>query len=78
MITYVNKFLFYCILKEKFDETLVKYKSSIHKPKSRFLILQVHGGGFISQSSRAHLVYLKSICKGLKTTIVSVDYSLGN
>ena len=47
-------------------------------PKSRFLILQVHGGGFISQSSKAHLVYLNSICKGLSATIVSVDYSLGS
>ena len=60
-----------------FDESHLKNKNSIYKPKSRYLILQVHGGGFISQSSRAHLVYLKSICKGLRTPIVSVDYSLG-
>jgi hormone-sensitive lipase len=39
-------------------------------------MLHAHGGGFISQSSKSHEVYLKPICKGLNIPIVSVDYSL--
>lgn len=39
-------------------------------------MLHVHGGGFISQSSKSHEVYLKPFCRGLNITIVSVDYSL--
>ena len=38
--------------------------------------MHVHGGGFISQSSKAHEVYLKTITNGLSVPIVSVDYSL--
>ncbi len=45
-------------------------------PKSRFLILHAHGGGFIAHSSRSHEIYLKPWCKDLHVPIVSIDYSL--
>ena len=39
-------------------------------------MLHVHGGGFVSQSSELHEIYLKPWCKELKIPIVSIDYSL--
>jgi len=43
---------------------------------SDFLILHVHGGGFISQTSKAHLDYLHQWSTELNIPIISVDYSL--
>jgi len=43
---------------------------------SPYLILHVHGGGFIAHSSKSHEIYLKPWCKELKIPIVSIDYSL--
>ena len=40
------------------------------------MILHAHGGGFISQSSQSHEIYLKPWCKELRIPIVSMDYSL--
>jgi len=45
-------------------------------PNSPYLILHIHGGGFIAQSSKSHEIYLKPWCKELKIPIVSIDYSL--
>lgn len=40
------------------------------------VIFHVHGGGFISQTSKSHMEYLTQWSKQLSVPIVSVDYSL--
>ena len=40
------------------------------------VILHVHGGGFVSQTSRSHLDYLHQWANQLDCPILSVDYSL--
>jgi len=47
-----------------------------NQKQSPYLILHAHGGGFISQSSQSHEIYLKPWCKELRIPIVSMDYSL--
>ena len=43
---------------------------------SDLLIFHVHGGGFISQTSKSHLDYLHQWSTKLNVPIISVDYSL--
>lgn len=45
-------------------------------PKSKSLIFHCHGGGFVSQSSKSHLVYLNEWANHLNVPILSIDYSL--
>lgn len=45
-------------------------------PQSKALMLHVHGGGFVSQSSKSHLVYLYEWANALNVPIFSIDYSL--
>ncbi|KAG5674157.1 hypothetical protein PVAND_004141 [Polypedilum vanderplanki] len=45
-------------------------------PKSKALILHAHGGGFVAQSSKSHLVYLLEWAVNLNVPILSLDYSL--
>lgn len=45
-------------------------------PKSKALIFHAHGGGFVSQSSKSHLVYLNEWAIQLNVPIFSIDYSL--
>lgn len=45
-------------------------------PKSTALMVHVHGGGFVSQSSKSHLVYLNEWANQLNIPILSIDYSL--
>lgn len=45
-------------------------------PPSDSFIIHVHGGGFVSQTSESHLVYLKSWTLWTEAPILSVDYSL--
>lgn len=45
-------------------------------PKSNALILHAHGGGFVSQSSKSHQVYLNEWADRLNVPILSIDYSL--
>ena len=45
-------------------------------PPSDALVLHIHGGGFVSQSSKSHEIYLRSWAKFLNVPIVSIDYSL--
>ncbi|KAL6074443.1 Hormone-sensitive lipase [Balamuthia mandrillaris] len=40
-----------------------------------FLILHIHGGGFISQTSNSHSMYLKQWAHDLGIPIVSIDYT---
>lgn len=45
-------------------------------PKSNALLIQIHGGGFVAQSSKSHLVYLFEWALNLNVPIFSIDYSL--
>ncbi|XP_041868492.1 lipase, hormone-sensitive a isoform X2 [Melanotaenia boesemani] len=45
-------------------------------PRSPWLIIHFHGGGFVAQTSRSHENYLRSWSKELSVPILSVDYSL--
>jgi hormone-sensitive lipase len=53
-----------------------KKKSEQKFPKSKALLFHVHGGGFVSQSSKSHLVYLQEWADYLNVPIFSIDYSL--
>ncbi|XP_059082509.1 hormone-sensitive lipase-like [Tigriopus californicus] len=45
-------------------------------PESDAIFLHLHGGGFVSQTSKSHEPYLKAWAKTLGIPILSVDYSL--
>nr|XP_020027667.1 hormone-sensitive lipase isoform X1 [Castor canadensis] len=45
-------------------------------PRSRFLVVHIHGGGFVAQTSKSHEPYLKSWAHELGAPIISIDYSL--
>lgn len=45
-------------------------------PKSKCLIIHAHGGGFVAQSSKSHLLYLDDWAEQLNVPILSIDYSL--
>lgn len=44
--------------------------------RSRALVVHIHGGGFVAQTSKSHEPYLKSWAQELGAPIVSIDYSL--
>ncbi|XP_061597569.1 hormone-sensitive lipase-like [Cololabis saira] len=46
------------------------------QPRSPWLLIHFHGGGFVAQTSRSHEHYLRSWSKELGVPILSVDYSL--
>ncbi|BFZ14026.1 hypothetical protein BsWGS_17065 [Bradybaena similaris] len=46
------------------------------KPKALGLIIHIHGGGFVAQSSKSHEVYLREWAVSVDVPILSVDYSL--
>ncbi|KAM7373491.1 hypothetical protein PAMP_008338 [Pampus punctatissimus] len=45
-------------------------------PRSPWLLIHFHGGGFVAQTSRSHENYLRSWSKELNVPVLSVDYSL--
>lgn len=45
-------------------------------PKSNHLVFHVHGGGWASQTSKSHEIYLKQWACHIKCPILSIDYSL--
>lgn len=45
-------------------------------PKSKEILLHCHGGGFVAQSSKSHLVYLLEWAVNFNIPIISIDYSL--
>nr|XP_057902740.1 lipase, hormone-sensitive a isoform X2 [Doryrhamphus excisus]XP_057902741.1 lipase, hormone-sensitive a isoform X2 [Doryrhamphus excisus]XP_057902742.1 lipase, hormone-sensitive a isoform X2 [Doryrhamphus excisus]XP_057902743.1 lipase, hormone-sensitive a isoform X2 [Doryrhamphus excisus] len=47
-----------------------------NQPKSPFLLIHFHGGGFVAQTSKSHENYLRSWSKQLNVPVLSVDYSL--
>lgn len=60
-----------------FSDNKKKTKKNEQKfPKSKALIFHLHGGGFVSQSSKSHLVYLTEWADQLNVPILSIDYSL--
>ncbi|KAF3707202.1 Hormone-sensitive lipase [Channa argus] len=46
------------------------------QPRSPWLIIHFHGGGFVSQTSKSHENYLRNWSKELSAPVLSVDYSL--
>ncbi|KAM9838884.1 lipase, hormone-sensitive a isoform 1-T2 [Aulostomus maculatus] len=46
------------------------------QPRSPWLLIHFHGGGFVAQTSRSHENYLRSWSKELNVPVLSVDYSL--
>ncbi|KAH9495219.1 DDB1- and CUL4-associated factor 8 [Bulinus truncatus] len=46
------------------------------KPKAAGLVIHIHGGGFVAQSSKSHEVYLREWAVTVDAPILSVDYSL--
>ncbi|XP_054461694.1 lipase, hormone-sensitive a isoform X2 [Anoplopoma fimbria] len=46
------------------------------QPRSPWLLIHFHGGGFVAQTSRSHENYLRTWSKELGVPILSVDYSL--
>lgn len=55
----------------------IKESKAPTKPNSDWFIFHVHGGGFISQTSESHQIYLKDWSRWTNDTpILSVDYSL--
>lgn len=45
-------------------------------PRSRALVVHIHGGGFVAQTSKSHEPYLKNWAQELGVPIFSIDYSL--
>ncbi|XP_016064636.1 PREDICTED: hormone-sensitive lipase [Miniopterus natalensis] len=45
-------------------------------PRSRYLVVHIHGGGFVAQTSKSHEPYLKTWAQELGVPILSIDYSL--
>lgn len=45
-------------------------------PRSPSLIVHIHGGGFVAQTSKSHEPYLKTWAQELGVPILSIDYSL--
>ncbi|KAG8143503.1 putative Hormone-sensitive lipase-like protein [Naja naja] len=46
------------------------------QPRSPYLLVHFHGGGFVAQTSKSHEPYLKSWAQELGAPILSIDYSL--
>ena len=46
------------------------------KEAKNVLIFHMHGGGFVAQTSKAHLMYLRDYASSIDVPILSVDYSL--
>ncbi|KAM6223662.1 hormone-sensitive lipase [Rhynchocyon petersi] len=44
--------------------------------RSQSLVVHIHGGGFVAQTSKSHEPYLKSWAQELGAPILSIDYSL--
>ncbi|XP_012924075.2 hormone-sensitive lipase isoform X4 [Heterocephalus glaber] len=45
-------------------------------PRSQSLVVHIHGGGFVAQTSKSHEPYLKTWAQELGVPIISIDYSL--
>ncbi|XP_077192805.1 LOW QUALITY PROTEIN: hormone-sensitive lipase [Paroedura picta] len=45
-------------------------------PRSPYLVVHIHGGGFVAQTSKSHEPYLKAWAQELDAPILSIDYSL--
>ena len=65
---------------QKMGEFLMSFLTkNIKKDKSLFcdtIIIHIHGGGFISTSSRNHQIYTRKWANSLKLPIFAIDYRL--
>lgn len=74
-----NSFLATTISKEfrKLQTNVSSFLGMDQKKPARTLIVYFHGGGFVSQSSEAHSVYLREWCSDVPEAVLfSVDYKL--
>lgn len=74
-----NSFLATTISKEfkKLQTNVSSFLGMEQKKPARTLIMYFHGGGFVSQSSEAHSVYLREWCSDVpEAVLLSVDYKL--
>ncbi|XP_057270767.1 hormone-sensitive lipase, partial [Pezoporus wallicus] len=45
-------------------------------PPSPWLVVHVHGGGFVAQTSRSHELYLRRWARALRAPLLALDYGL--
>ena len=63
----INKSSIFCGMEQIFKTT---------QPLIERIIVHIHGGGFISMSSRSHQTYTRKWAKETKSVIFSIDYRL--
>eukprot|EP00128_Syssomonas_multiformis_P017428 Colp12_sorted_trinity150504_noHs@21971 len=59
-----------------YDEYVKKHEKKDGAEPASGLLIHIHGGGFIAQSSKSHEVYLREWAKQLEMPVLSIDYSL--
>jgi len=75
IIRYVHAYDDFLMLQEYFKR--IYDNKAPMQPTSDWFILHIHGGGFISQTSESHQMYLKDWSRWTDDTpILSIDYSL--
>jgi len=63
--------------REGMDRLKLKSSSGVEEAEpSKYLIIHVHGGGFATQTSKSHEVYLREWAEQSHVPIMSIDYSL--
>ncbi|XP_076987843.1 hormone-sensitive lipase isoform X3 [Tamandua tetradactyla] len=64
------------LVKSEGPRSLELWPRPTQAPRSRCLVVHIHGGGFVAQTSKSHEPYLKSWAQELGAPILSIDYSL--
>ncbi|XP_070254810.1 hormone-sensitive lipase isoform X3 [Myotis yumanensis] len=64
------------LVKSEGPRTLELWPRPQQAPRSRYLVVHIHGGGFVAQTSKSHEPYLKTWAQELGVPILSIDYSL--
>ncbi|XP_007941321.1 hormone-sensitive lipase [Orycteropus afer afer] len=64
------------LVKSEGPWSLERWPRPQQAPRSRYLVVHIHGGGFVAQTSKSHEPYLKSWAQELGAPILSIDYSL--
>ncbi|KAK1330156.1 hypothetical protein QTO34_010342 [Cnephaeus nilssonii] len=64
------------LVKSEGPRTLELWPRPQQAPRSQYLVVHIHGGGFVAQTSKSHEPYLKTWAQELGVPILSIDYSL--
>lgn len=64
------------LVKSEGSRSLELWPRPQQAPRSPSLVVHIHGGGFVAQTSKSHEPYLKSWAQELGVPILSIDYSL--